>query len=189
MKIQFEEAIFTLPFMENRYDTHKVVADLYHRGNIHVRDYIFDIRGVTDELFACTLRAEKIPGHFNPTQLSMTLTKGERISGVITLNAVKRRSIKTGDKRVIKETRPDDINSFVTERLKKNGFSDIEITKSKVSSIKSTKGKHSQRISLCRAYFTATVENESLVSKAFLEGVGRNKAYGCGLLFIADKTS
>lgn len=188
MKIHFEEAIFTLPAMENRYDVHKIVADLYHRGNIHVRDYIFDIRGVTSDLFACTLRAEKIPKHFNPTQLSMDLNEGDKISGVITLNAIKRRSIKEGGKRTIKESMPDDIDGFVLERLANNGFGDIDITKSKVSSIKSNKGSHHQRISLCRAYFTATVKNEELVARAFMEGVGRNKAYGCGLMFISGKS-
>lgn len=111
--------------------------------------------------------------------LLTTLTVGRGVRFRIVLNAVRSQ---TGTKKRVAVTDPDDLLSWGQHRLEIAGLGRIELSVQPTTALGFT-AKGPVWTAQYDGY--ATVHNPALITDAVRQGIGRSKAYGCGLLSLA----
>ena len=180
-KLSVEEAADL--FKGDLYITHKEVWKLFGTG---VAERPFLYRDLGNGL----LIQSKTPVVNPPT---LGVWQGKEISGVLegmyqltaTVNPVVDKSRlaygKKNSSRVplIKES---EIASWLTDRLQKNGFSMSAVSISPVSKqVSKSKGI---TMSVCQVTAVVTVVDAEKAGLAFAQGIGKERAFGCGLLCL-----
>jgi hypothetical protein len=177
MLITYQEAIFTVPTSNNRYDIHKMVTDTYTMGApFDIRSFIYDVRVLSESVTAITLRENVLPPHFNPTTKNESFVKGDERKFMLAINLV-RRSGK-------KEQPVGCIPTFIMERLASAGWGDVDIKQYKTHLVPVKKKNHRLNVFMARAEITARVVSPEKVSETFMHGIGRAKGFGLGMMML-----
>lgn len=180
MTLTYQEAIFTIPYSNNRNDTHQLVQHAVTMGDeMAERNYIYDCHPIAGQS-AITIRGENLPAHLTPADKEISFTKGDVREFTISLNPTK------FDSETRKTVIEKDSVKFATEKLARAGWTNIKATEIKSESFivhKADKGGVKRGLIVNKMKILAEVAEPELACHYFLKGIGRAKAYGCGLMY------
>jgi hypothetical protein len=176
-EINYQEALFTVPSSANRYDLHKSVMDTYSMGApFDGRTFIYDVRCINDHYSAITIREDKLPDHFHPTTKHERFVTGEQRHFMMTLNIIRRSEGKS--------IPVDCVETFIKERLERNGWSEIDICNYQTQLLSVRKKRDSLKLFVARIEVKARVSEPEKAAFSFLYGIGRAKGFGVGTLML-----
>ena len=180
MPLLYQEAIFTVPYSNNRNDTHQLVQHAVTMGDeLAERNYIYDCHPIAGQT-AITIRGEKLPAHLTPAKKEIAFAKGDIREFTISLNPTK--FDRSTNKTIIER----DSVKFAIEKLERSGWTNIKATEIKSESFiihKEDKGGVKRGLIVNEMKILAEVAEPEQVYHHFIKGVGRAKAYGCGLMY------
>jgi hypothetical protein len=185
--IEFQEALFTLPGDLNRYNYHQLVQDMMGRGANIQRNYIYDVRPLGN-VTAVTVRALSLPKSINPQTYTLSIDEGMNVKGSVVVSMLKRVTVGPRGNSHTKQMSVDNPCEFVSEKLIKAGLGAVMLPEDVRTTRVLVKKKNSNIPLDCgRANFLANVLSVEALKIAFLDGVGRSKAFGFGMLYLPDR--
>lgn len=187
--LSFQEAGLLLSDDGNRHTLHKNVyaAISKERGITADRDFIFSVRplGYTTEKVLVKLRSVQLPASIPSSTSKMVFSVGDPHTLKVELEPLHRVGTPTNGKKE-QFRKPDDLGVWVTELMARHGFK-VTFSNVQKSSI-NVVSKSNRFFILNSKTFTLNVVIEDPVKAAlaWVNGVGRKKGYGFGLLEVVS---
>lgn len=192
--IAFQETGLLLTNSSNRQVLHQQVytAISKERGKKTERDFIFSIRslGYTTKQVLIKVRAAQLPESIPSIDSQMTFKVGDKHTLKAEFAPLERIGTPTNGKK--EQTRsPANLTVWVTDLMARNGFKvmQVRINQSSNSMVSKKESKRKDRFFVLPSQiFTLSVEvkDPAQAASAWVNGVGRKKGYGFGLLEKLD---
>lgn len=188
--IEYKEASMLLPQSENRQVTHRQVYDALSssRGKRTERDYVFSVSTgkALGKLVMATIRAPSLPDAIPSVESAKTFTVGDTITARVELVTMAQIP---GKRYQYRERRADEIKGWIDEMMARHGFSVNKATWGQATRhrIASPKAKAFAVPSMLFEVELTVVE-ASRCAAAWLNGIGRKKGYGFGMLEAIDES-
>ncbi|MCE0759464.1 type I-E CRISPR-associated protein Cas6/Cse3/CasE [Marinobacter sp. G11] len=183
MTVSYQEAGLMLPDSANRQDIHAQVYSAVSqlRGSKLERDYIYSVLqhpGLKGQVMV-TLRGQSLPKDIPTQQHSQTFEPGRILRSraeIVTMAQI------PGERYRYRDRRPDELHQWLTDLVGRHGFAlkDAVWGNPKRSRIK----RAGTQFSVPSLSFTMTLEvvNPVDAASAWLNGIGRKKGYGFGMM-------
>jgi hypothetical protein len=192
--IHYQETAFTLPWDDNRQALHdrayQVLLDGQHIDNEkRTRTFVYDLQLINSEVglgLACA-RAQAFPPEVQSENKALVVRKGSEVTIKVRLSAVKRASQERSGKGTKHSfISAEDAGEWAISKLAGNGMKVESLTLESMANHKVIKS--SLTFGLREALVSARVRitNTSDFIHAFLNGLGRHKGYGMGMLTVIE---
>lgn len=197
MNLRYQECAFSIPYERNneRNKLHKIVTSLlYETCNLSNRQFIFNIKlneFVSISMQECkeyivNVRAKKLDKSLHPWNKSISFERNMKMQLMVQLPCYKR---VRGKEKYLEEYLWED---WFKQYIERQGFHKISIISSNRKNElifnhklrNGSQGQHTFLIPAATFIFNASVFDEDKASSAWLNGIGRSKGFGFGLLEI-----
>ncbi|KXS55438.1 MAG: hypothetical protein AWU57_217 [Marinobacter sp. T13-3] len=190
LTIRYEETAFTLPWSHNRQDIHDQVYQVVLDGkNVpqhqKTRLFLYDAMPLDAdaELGLVTARAPAFGPHIESASNKLTVRPGDTLTLNLTVSATRKVRVDNGKREQI--VIDDDVPEWIGHLLARHAgvtVDDAVLVSRQNYTVR--KPKMAFRVPVVKVRAVATVQDAPAFAKAFLNGVGRQKGYGTGLIEV-----
>lgn len=192
--LDYQVSHLALPATEDRYALHQKIAQLVFDGadvpsGDYRRNFLYSVKAhpALPGMDFITLRGTHLGPHTNPSPEQQTLAAGQSLRLAVQLPIYRKSKIRSdGARQPALRVPTNHYHSWLATKLENAGFTLAEAQwgDPRFHNI----DKPSERFVLPSLAYIArvTVKDPVLAAGAFLQGIGRNKAFGFGLLEVID---
>lgn len=174
----FEEALVLLPDrLPDLYAAHREVWRLLRRPEAKRREFLFRVNVFEDAQSLVFLRAAQLPAHLRPRRLPMP-EQGARLRFALDCNAVHRNDRQSYP---VPEAQLPDWLAAQGERL---GYA-LGDTQVRISVQPCRHPGHQHSVQVAHYQGDLTVTDATQFADTLLQGIGRHRGFGMGLLLVA----
>lgn len=192
LTINYRQTAFTLPWRENTQELHEQIYDTLLQGQ-HVpgenkRTFLFDVAGAVQgkSYLLATARSTEFEDSIPSVHKQLVVEPGMELKVRIRVAAVYKR-YREGKNNRYEAVPSAEIADWFASLLSRHGMKVTHSDLLSYSILPVRKAKQAFDIPAARLEASVTVENVELFTNAFLNGVGRNKGYGLGMIELVSE--
>ena len=191
MLLYYQEVSFMLPYSSNRHHIHQSVSDLLSNcEHYRERPFIFDANTSDDKKMVITARGARFPENIPSSGNTQTFNKGDELSLKLSVPLVRRREVRHASGKVDKiQYAVNELEKqieLIQALLQRNGFDATKIERKHFQLVHVDRGGNNKNARFFYPVgsfeFTGKIVCDSKFSTAWLQGIGRHKGYGFGLM-------